>query len=432
MPFGLKNAGSTYQRLVNKMFKEKLGDIMEVNNDDMVVKSKKDEDHLKDLEEAFDILDQYNMKLDPSKCHFGMRSRKFLGCMVTKRGIEARQKQMKAILDLKSPPSIKDIQRLTGRVAALNRFISRSPERCKPFYDIFKKNKIFKWTQEHEDAYQELKKHLSSPPLSVKLLDGEPILLYLSVSLSAVSVVQAKDLDGNEHPIYYVSKNILDLETRFVAKFSDDLRAKVKIEAKQLVEEENMGRWILFTDGISNQRGTGLGIILKSLHGDILPYVLRCEFNATNNEVEYEALIMGIQLVKDLQIKDPHVFIESLLLTNHFNGSYVVKGEKLVLYLQILKNLASKFKTFTLNQVPREDNAEADALANLGSSLRIPLENKILIAYVLTPKIEDPIEGLRNPNDHEETVDVAAIEDPDSTTQHQDPNIQDPSPTLGS
>ena len=89
MPFGLKTEGATYQRLVNKMFKEKLGDTMEVYIDDMVVKSKRVDDHLKDLEEAFDILDEYNMKLNTSKCHCGTRLGKFLGYMMTKRGVES-------------------------------------------------------------------------------------------------------------------------------------------------------------------------------------------------------------------------------------------------------------------------------------------------------------------------------------------------------
>ncbi|KAM0010574.1 putative nucleotidyltransferase, Ribonuclease H [Helianthus debilis subsp. tardiflorus] len=141
MAFGLKNAGATYQRLVNMMFKDKLGDTVEVYIDDMVVKSKKAEDHLQYIKGAFDILDQYNMKLNPAKCHFGVGAGKFLGYMVTKRGIEASPKQIKSILDIKSPSNMKDVQRLTGRVAALNRFISRSSEKCKEFYDILKKNK---------------------------------------------------------------------------------------------------------------------------------------------------------------------------------------------------------------------------------------------------------------------------------------------------
>lgn len=123
MPFGLKNAGATYQRLVNRIFKDKLGDTMEFYIDDMVVNSMKAEDHLRDLKEAFDILDEYNMKIKPLKCRFGMKSGKFLGYMVTKRGIDARPVQIKAIMELRSPTSTKDIQRRTGIVATLNRFV---------------------------------------------------------------------------------------------------------------------------------------------------------------------------------------------------------------------------------------------------------------------------------------------------------------------
>ena len=83
MPFGLKNAGATYQRLVNQMFEKQIGRNMEVYVDDMLVKSKKEEDHLDDLKETFDTLKQYSMKLNPSKCVFGVSSGKFLGIMVS-------------------------------------------------------------------------------------------------------------------------------------------------------------------------------------------------------------------------------------------------------------------------------------------------------------------------------------------------------------
>ncbi|KAF5796121.1 putative nucleotidyltransferase, Ribonuclease H [Helianthus annuus] len=197
MPFGLKNAGATYQRLVNMMFKDKLGETMEVYIDDMVVKSKKAEDHLRDIKGAFDILDQYNMKLNPAKCHFGVGAGKFLGYMVTKRGIEASPEQIKAILDIKSPSNMKDVQRLTGRVAALNRFISRSSKKCKEFYDILKKNKKFEWGEKHEAALQDLKQYLSTAPLLMKPEDGEPLSLYLAVSGNAVSAVLVKDHEEN-------------------------------------------------------------------------------------------------------------------------------------------------------------------------------------------------------------------------------------------
>ena len=135
--------------------------------------------------------------------------------MVTKRGIEASPEQIKAILDLKSPTNVKDIQRLTGRIAALNRFISRSSDKCKEFYDILKKNKKFEWEDKHEEALQALKRYLSSAPLLMKPEDGEPLSLYLAVSRNAVSAVLVKDHEGQQYPIYYVSKSLLDAETRY-------------------------------------------------------------------------------------------------------------------------------------------------------------------------------------------------------------------------
>ena len=103
MSFGLKNAGATYQRLVNQMFKEQIGRNVEVYVDDMLVKSKKEEDHLDDLRETFNTLKQYHMKLNPSKCAFGVSSGKFLGFIVSQRGIEANPKKVRAILEMNSP-----------------------------------------------------------------------------------------------------------------------------------------------------------------------------------------------------------------------------------------------------------------------------------------------------------------------------------------
>ena len=126
MPFGLKNAGAPYQRLVNMMFAEQIGNTMEVYIDDMLVKSLKGNDHVKDLSCSFSIMRKYNMKLNPEKCSFGVTSGKFLGYLVSQRGIEAHPNQVTAIHQITSPRNAKDVQKLTGRVAALNRFISRS------------------------------------------------------------------------------------------------------------------------------------------------------------------------------------------------------------------------------------------------------------------------------------------------------------------
>ena len=109
MSFGLKNARATYQRLVNHMFRPQIGRNIEVYVDDMLVKSLDEGKHLDDLQETFNTLKRYNMKLNPNKCAFGVALGKFLGFMVSHRGIEENPKKIKAILDMKPPQSIKEV-----------------------------------------------------------------------------------------------------------------------------------------------------------------------------------------------------------------------------------------------------------------------------------------------------------------------------------
>ena len=139
MPFGLKNAGATYQRLMNRMFHDQIGKNVKVYIDDMLLKSKKEEDHLKDLEETFKTLRKYQMKLNPSKCAFSVSSNKFLGFMVSQKGIEANQDKIKVILEMQPPRTIKETQGLTRRIVALIRFISRSTDKCLPFFKVLRK-----------------------------------------------------------------------------------------------------------------------------------------------------------------------------------------------------------------------------------------------------------------------------------------------------
>ena len=109
MPFGLKNARATYQRLVNHMFRPKIGRNVEVYVDDMLVKSQDEKIHLDDLQKTFDTLRQYNMKLNPNKCAFEVSSGKFLGFMVSHKGIEANPDKIQAILDMKPPQNVKEV-----------------------------------------------------------------------------------------------------------------------------------------------------------------------------------------------------------------------------------------------------------------------------------------------------------------------------------
>ena len=154
MPFWLKNAGSTYQRMMTKMFESQLGKNIEIYIDDMVVKSKMVSGYLGDLRTIFEILRNQKLRLNASKCSFGVELGKFLGYMVTHRGIEVNSDQIKAINNLRSPQNPKEVQKLTGMAAALNRFISRSADRCKPFFLLINKLKAFDWTEECATAFQ--------------------------------------------------------------------------------------------------------------------------------------------------------------------------------------------------------------------------------------------------------------------------------------
>ena len=120
MPFGLKNAGATYQRMMIRMFEPQLGKNIEIYIDDMVVKSKAESKHVKDLENIFAILRKHKLQLNASKCSFGVGSGKFLGYMVIHRGIEVNPNQIKAINNLQPPQNPKEVQKFIGMTAALN------------------------------------------------------------------------------------------------------------------------------------------------------------------------------------------------------------------------------------------------------------------------------------------------------------------------
>ena len=193
MPFGLKNLGATYQRLVNRMFQKQIGTSMEVYIDDILVKSTTVELHIAHLSEAFQILREYNMKLNPAKCAFGVSAGKFLGFIVNNRGIEANLDKIKVMLDMPPPSRIKEVQRLTGRIAALSRFISKANNKCQLFFQVLKK--AFQWDTRCEEAFSTLKTYLSSPPIPVSPSEGELLTLYLAVSDFSTNAVLIRDKD---------------------------------------------------------------------------------------------------------------------------------------------------------------------------------------------------------------------------------------------
>jgi len=143
------------------------------------------------------------MRLNPAKCVFGVSSGKFLGFMVSHRGIEANPKKVKAILDMTSPRSVKEVQRLTRHKAALNKFVSRVTNKCLPFFKTLKQ--AFQWTDKCEAAFQVLKDYLSKPLLLSPSIKGEDLFLYLAVSQIAVSSALIREELQIQKLVYYTS-----------------------------------------------------------------------------------------------------------------------------------------------------------------------------------------------------------------------------------
>jgi len=215
MPFGLKNAGATYQRMMDRILQPLLGRNVESYVDDMVVTSTGNEVHALDIQELFDTINRYQLKLNPEKCVFGVKAGKFLGFMLTERGIEANPDKCQAIINMKSPSCMKEVQRLTGRMAALSRFLARSGDKGHPYFQCLKKNEKFQWTPECEDSFLRLKEYLSQPPVLNRLEKGRPLQLYITVIEHAISSVLVQDREDKQCPVYFVSRLLHGAEKRY-------------------------------------------------------------------------------------------------------------------------------------------------------------------------------------------------------------------------
>nr|KYP65874.1 Transposon Ty3-I Gag-Pol polyprotein [Cajanus cajan] len=192
MPFRLKNAGVTYQRLMDKVFRGQVGCNIEIYVDDMVVKSNSVADHLADLAEIFGELRKHNMRLNPEKCTFGVKGGKFLGFMLSARGIEANRDKCRVVLEIRSPSNLKEMQRLSGRLVALSRFLPRLADKISPMTKLLWKASAFSCNETCEGAFTELKATLASPPILTRPDPSRPLEVYLVVSEEAISSVRYK------------------------------------------------------------------------------------------------------------------------------------------------------------------------------------------------------------------------------------------------
>uniref|UniRef100_A0A2N9FM24 Uncharacterized protein n=1 Tax=Fagus sylvatica TaxID=28930 RepID=A0A2N9FM24_FAGSY len=350
MPFGLKNAGATYQRAMVTLFHDMIHHEIEVYVDDMIAKSRTAQDHLTDLRKLFQRLKKYQLRLNPNKCAFGVTSGKLLGFIVSGRGIEI------------------DPAKTARR------------------------------------AFDKIKEYLLNPPILVPPTPGRPLILYLTVQEASMGCMlgQQDETGKKEQAIYYLSKKFTEPETRYLlvektccalAWASKKLRQYMLYYTTWLVSRNGPDQAIkgqaiadyladypseqleLMDSRVPRRRpnavGSGIGAVLVSPKGQQTPIAVKLGFDCTNNMTEYEACIVGLQAALEFGAYELEVFGDSLLIVSQTNGEWQARDPKLIPYQRYISRLVPKFKYVTFTYTPRAHNHFADALATLASLIKL-------------------------------------------------------------
>uniref|UniRef100_A0A2N9I202 RNase H type-1 domain-containing protein n=1 Tax=Fagus sylvatica TaxID=28930 RepID=A0A2N9I202_FAGSY len=407
MPFGLKNAGATYQRAMVTLFHDMIHHEIEVYVDDMIAKSRTAQDHLTDLRKLFQRLKKYQLRLNPNKCAFGVTSGKLLGFIVSGRGIEIDPAKVQAIRSMPAPKTEKEIRSFLGRINYIARFIAQLTATCEPLFKLLRKDVKIKWTEDCQRAFDKIKEYLLNPPILVPPTPGRPLILYLTVQEASMGCMlgQQDETGKKEQAIYYLSKKFTEPETRYLlvektccalAWASKKLRQYMLYYTTWLVSRMDpikyifekpaltgkIARWqvllsefdILFVarkaikgqaiadyladypseqlelmdsefpDEGPNAVGSGIGAVLVSPKGQQTPIAVKLGFDCTNNMTEYEACIVGLQAALEFGAYELEVFGDSLLIVSQTNGEWQARDPKLIPYQRYISRLVPKFK----------------------------------------------------------------------------------------
>ncbi|RDX93642.1 Protein NYNRIN, partial [Mucuna pruriens] len=280
---------------------------------------------------------------------------------------------------------VKEVQQLAKRITALSRFLFWSTETTVPIFNTLKNEDTFTWTTESEEAFLRLKVLLASPSFLMKPMPDIPLLIYISVVDDAVSATIVQEKEGKQYPVYFTRKVLQDVERRYqkIEKaaltfiiafrklrpyFQGYLsRGHVKAQAladfiiemavSGLVIEES-GGWLLSVNEASNQSRSGARVILEGPNWVLIEQSLHFEFKATNNQAEYETLLAGMRLAKELEAKTLTTKSDSKCITSQVNREYQTRDPQLIKYLERATGMAATFEKFTLYHVPGNKTRE--------------------------------------------------------------------------
>ncbi|RVW59355.1 Retrovirus-related Pol polyprotein from transposon 17.6 [Vitis vinifera] len=299
-----------------------------------------------------------------------------------------------------APKTEKEIRGFLGRLQYISRFIARLTDICEPIFRLLRKNQPTVWNDDCQFAFEKIKEYLLSPPVLVPPTPGRPLLLYLSVSDMALGCMLAQIDDlGKERAIYYLSKRMLEYEMKYVMierlclalvwatrrlrhymtdslPTSEDRPVDDDFPDEEFVAMTSLSGWCMYFDGAANQSGYGIGVLLVSPQGDHIPRSVRLAFSdrhPTNNIVEYEACILGLETALELDIRQMEVFGDSNWYSED-SGDWKTRDVKLRPYHAYLELLVARFDDLRYVHLPRAQNRFADALATLASSVDIPID----------------------------------------------------------
>ncbi|XP_050117640.1 uncharacterized protein LOC126595364 [Malus sylvestris] len=475
MPFGLKNAGATYQRAMNAIFHDLIGQSMEVYIDDIVVKSKTEEQHLVDLKQALMRMRIHKLKMNPKKCAFGVRAGNFLGFLVHQRGVEVDKNKSRAILESLPPTNKVQLQRLLGKINFLRRFIANLAGKIQPLTPLLrlKDRENFEWGPTHQQAFDSIKAYLTSPPVLVPPQRGKPLKLYISASERSIGSLLAQNNEGGkEQAVYYLSRILTEVETRYspveklclalyftasklrhymlpchvhiiaktdvikymlsrpmlagrigkwilaLSEFSFQYIPQRAVKGQAIAdfltehqesqsEEINIpgslevanvwiplrsdvsgkedwiqqeirrvaGLWItpwkLYFDGSYTQKAAGAGIVIINPQGVYHYYSFLLDYQEnTNNRAEYEALIIGLEILMNLGATEVEIFGDSELVINQLNGEFKCRHITMAGYYMAATQLLSLWESeISVNHIPRGSNLAANEMAQLASGV---------------------------------------------------------------
>nr|GEU38378.1 hypothetical protein [Tanacetum cinerariifolium] len=360
-------------KMVDKAFHKQIDRNLEVYVVDLVIKSHTEDKITRDIEETFKTLRQVNMKLNLKKCPFGVEEGMFLGYKVNTKGTKVCPDKVDAVLSLPSLKCLKDVQKLNRKLASLNKFLTKSAEKSLPFFKTLKKctkKSDFHWTEEAEAAFKQMKQLIAELSTLIAPEEKEKLIVYLAATNEAVSAVLMTEREAKKMPNYFVlprlkrSGSELNINEKIGFSAGTRQQASEKIlpstpnysghrSAHKAKDDPDTARedkeelpepWILFTDGSSSEE-------------------------------------MGI---KNLQAN-----VDSRLVANQVNGTYIAKEADMIRYLEKVRTLTNGFRMFSIKQVPISENKKADALSKIASTSFTHLSKQVLVKELKEKSINE-------------------------------------------